>query len=541
MPALNSTHRIVRQTAATAVAVVLGSGTVQEWPEMVTSVLACLDGQGSGAILEGCCDLVLKLLEDYPGEMDARLPGTGKPLSEQLIPGLVGVIGGAHEARIKRLALEALRVLAQAGCQGLTEPNVQSYRDALFRLALDTSQAAVRAPVCQGLVLLLRIRPDVLERDIHSIAQYMFQETQSQDQDTALSACEFWSAYCEHQLPPDTLRPLLPALIGVLLRHMCYEPDHEDVLEAEAAEAGQEREEELRPHMPKGSTFSAEDEGEDGAGEGHGQQEEDEGEREYNLRQSSAYALDQLAQVFGDELLPPLMPQVQERLQSRRWQDKEAAILALGAVINGCFSGLMPHVPEVVSMLIPMLAPEQHPCIRKISCWTAGRYSEFVVRRIFEGHSEAPGQLDSLLQALGSRMADHNSLVQQAACSGLAMLAEGSGGALTSRLPALVQVCQWALGAYSRRSLRGLYDAIAAICGNDALGAALGSDRALCGQLLDPLLQRLAATQDLDRELIPLLECIGTVASGVGSAFDQAAKVRDQCLPWLPCPGAACL
>jgi transportin-1 len=40
--------------------------------------------------------------------------------------------------------------------------------------------------------------------------------------------------------------------------------------------------------------------------------------------------------VFGDDLLPVLMPIVEGRLANEDWRARESAILALGAVAEGC-------------------------------------------------------------------------------------------------------------------------------------------------------------------------------------------------------------
>ncbi|XP_068661894.1 transportin-1-like [Aristolochia californica] len=60
----------------------------------------------------------------------------------------------------------------------------------------------------------------------------------------------------------------------------------------------------------------------------------------WNLRKCSAAVLDLLSNVFGDEILPTLVPLIQEG---------EAAVLAFGAVGEGCINGLYPHLPEVMS------------------------------------------------------------------------------------------------------------------------------------------------------------------------------------------------
>lgn len=49
----------------------------------------------------------------------------------------------------------------------------------------------------------------------------------------------------------------------------------------------------------------------------------------------SAAALDVLAVVFGEDLLPVLLPILKETLFHQEWEIKESGILALGAIAEG--------------------------------------------------------------------------------------------------------------------------------------------------------------------------------------------------------------
>ena len=76
--------------------------------------------------------------------------------------------------------------------------------------------------------------------------------------------------------------------------------------------------------------------------------------------------------------------------QGKDWRARESAILALGAISEGCHRGLMPYLGELVSMLAPQLH-DLRPLVRSISCWTLSRYSSWLV----EGGKQpnSPGQL----------------------------------------------------------------------------------------------------------------------------------------------------
>lgn len=58
---------------------------------------------------------------------------------------------------------------------------------------------------------------------------------------------------------------------------------------------------------------------------------------DWNLRKCSAAALDMLANVFREDLLPVLVPILKETLFHQSWEIKESGILALGAIAEGTY------------------------------------------------------------------------------------------------------------------------------------------------------------------------------------------------------------
>jgi len=70
----------------------------------------------------------------------------------------------------------------------------------------------------------------------------------------------------------------------------------------------------------------------------------------------------------------------QERLAQAEWRLRESAILALGAVAEGCSAGLVGMAPQIVRALLPVLA-DPRPLVRSIACWTLGRYCKWLFPR----------------------------------------------------------------------------------------------------------------------------------------------------------------
>lgn len=62
-----------------------------------------------------------------------------------------------------------------------------------------------------------------------------------------------------------------------------------------------------------------------------------------------------LSTTFGDELFGVLYPHIRNQLTGAEWRSREASILALGAVSEGCHTALMPSLPDIVALLVPLV------------------------------------------------------------------------------------------------------------------------------------------------------------------------------------------
>lgn len=77
------------------------------------------------------------------------------------------------------------------------------------------------------------------------------------------------------------------------------------------------------------------------------QQEDDDGFdfSAWTLRKCSASALDSISELFRDELLPILIPLLQEKMKvADHWAKQECIILAIGAVAKGCYRGMKDYI-----------------------------------------------------------------------------------------------------------------------------------------------------------------------------------------------------
>ena len=237
----------------------------------------------------------------------------------------------------------------------------------------------------------------------------MLLSTQDGDINVALDACEFWLTLAEQPICKEVLTPHLSRLIPILMQKMKYSELDIALLKGDVEEDEMipDKEEDIKPRFYRSKTHAQprmdesenNDEDED---ESDDDDDCDGGNSEWNLRKCSAAALDLLANVFHDELLPVVLHILRETLFHQDWVTKEAAVLALGAIAEGehsqsyitatcinkpfgslfagCMLGIIQHLHELIPYLITCLG-DKKALVRSITCWTLSRYSHWVVQQ----------------------------------------------------------------------------------------------------------------------------------------------------------------
>ena len=284
------------------------------------------------------------------------------------------------------------------------------------------------------------------------------------------------------------------------------------------------------------------DDGDDDDDDGfYDDDDDDEDASQWNLRKCSAAALDTLANSYGSLLFQHLLPLLKELLSASAtpaaasssssassaaypelWVLRESAILALGAVAEGCFDAIQPHLHELIPYLLSFLQ-DKKPLVRSITCWTLSRYSRWVVLQ-----AEGERFFTPLLEGLLASVLDGNKKVQEAACSAFATFEEEAGSRLQPHLARILHFLMHAFRQYQQRNMLILYDAIGTLA--ESVGAALNAPDCIT-ILMPPLMQRWHDIPDDDRAIFPLFECLTSVSTALGPGFlPYATPVFQRCL-----------
>ncbi|XP_013773249.1 transportin-1-like isoform X1 [Limulus polyphemus] len=497
---------LIRATVGILITTIAYKGELTNWTELLPRLCQMLDSEDYN-VCEGAFGALQKICEDSAEVLDSE--ALDRPLNI-LIPKFLQFFKHSSP-KIRSHAIACVNQFIISRTQILMM-HIDQFLENLFHLASD-EDPEVRKNVCRALVMLLEVRMDRLIPHMHSIIEYMLMRTQDSDDGVALEGCEFWLSLAEQPICKDALTPHLPRLIPVLVRGMKYSEIDIILLkgDVEDDEMIPDREEDIKPRFHKSKTHSQkhmDDNVEEDADSEDGL-DDDNSLSDWNLRKCSAAALDVLANVLHEELLPVLLPILKETLFHQDWEIKESGILALGAIAEGCMNGMVPHLPELVPYLITCLN-DKKALVRSITCWTLSRYSHWIVGQPHDMF------LKPLMTELLKRVLDPNKRVQEAACSAFATLEEEACTELVPYLAFILETLVFAFNKYQHKNLLILYDAIGTLA--DSVGHHLNKQEYI-NLLMPPLIQKWNVLKDDDKDLFPLLECLSSVATALQSGF----------------------
>ncbi|KAI9834009.1 MAG: hypothetical protein M1826_005914 [Phylliscum demangeonii] len=547
----------IRNLAGNVITEVVRQGGVLGWQQLLPELLAMVDnadGRLVAGAQEGAMSALAKVCDDNKKALDRDYQGQ-RPLNV-IVPKLLSFTSSPLP-KVRASALGCLNVFIPSKSPVVTLA-LDAILERLFQLANDPGDD-VRRNVCRAIVLIVEIQPEKIAPYMGGLVDYILtQQANQDDPDLALDAAEFWLCVGEHDTLRAGLGPYLPKVIPALLQSMVYSQDEIMMLEGASDDADEEdKAEDIKPKFastkaaritaaggakeaPPGAESASNGtaaalnaaiaEADDNLSEGEideydlGDGDEDP-EDKWNLRKCSAAALDVLASVFHDQIFDITLPYLKENLRHSDWPQREAAVLALGAVAEGCMDVVTPHLPELVPYLISLLA-DREAVVRQITCWTLGRYSGWAAQL------EVPAQratfFEPMVEGLLTKMLDNNKRVQEAGASAFATLEEKATTKMIPYCEPIVRQFVHCFAKYQDRNMFILYDCVQTLA--EHVGPALAAP-AMVDLLMPALIERWNKVDDHARELFPLLECLSYVAMALGGAFTPfALPVFGRCM-----------
>jgi hypothetical protein len=534
---LQDSNAQMRGHAGNVITEIVRQGGIMGWAQVLSDLLALVsnaNGNTGSHGQEGAMSALLKICEDSKKALDQDYQGQ-RPLNF-IFPKLLEFTA-SPSAKVRSDALAAINLFIPDKPQAVTS-NIDPLMQHLFQLASDSSDE-VRKHVCRSFVHIADIAPEKIVPHMEGLVDYMVtQQRNVENADLALDAAEFWLCVGEHDKLRDCLGPYLPKIVPVLLESMVYGEDDVLRLEGEKEDAElEDREQDIKPTFAtsKAGRLTATTNGDasstngrallpsddDDLSEGEIDDYDDDDsigdpEEQWNLRKCSAAALDVLASVFHEPVFAATLPYLKDNLNHAEWPNREAAVLALGAIAEGCMTVVEPHLPMLTPFLISLLN-DTEPVVRQITCWSLGRYSGWA------SHLDENGKQQffvPMMDGILKRMLDNNKRVQEAASSAFANLEEKANSQLKQYCPVIVRQFVECFDKYKDRNMFILYDCVQTLA--EHVGPALARED-LVNMLMPALIQRWNKVSDQSREMFPLLECLSYVATALGPFFTPFA------------------
>jgi len=530
---LSDSNGLIRSYAGNVVTELIRQTGFRDWPEALPQLLGMVtnqDGQVPVSAQEGAMGAMLKVCEDNKKALNKNVGG--QRAVDYVILKLFEAMTSPLPV-VKWKAIASLCIFVVEKSEYLLR-NLDDFMTRLFALATDPSDD-VRKHICRAIVQLVEVAPAKVAPHMDGLVGFVLAQQKSEDdEELALDAAEFWLCVGEDKNLQGMLGPYLPSIVPVLLESMIYSEEDVQRLEDEAEDADKEdRLQDIKPQFASskagknisgnnaasGQVLEQEDL-EDGEIEDFvDDDDEDDPEDVWNLRKCSAAALDVFANAFHEPVFQVTLPYLKENLQHAEWPHREAAVLAIGAIADGCMDVVSPSLPDLIPFLVGLLQ-DANPVVRQITCWSLGRYSGWAA------HLDEAGKekfflpiMDGILQ----RMLDGNKRVQEAAASAFANLEERSGTELENPRYCEVIARQFAecFEKYKDRNMFILYDCVQTLA--EHVGSTLQSPE-LVHTLMPSLIKRWEKVSNDSLEIFPLHECLSYVAGALGNTFAPYAE-----------------
>ncbi|XP_072978367.1 importin subunit beta-1-like [Typha angustifolia] len=377
-----------RSTASQVIAKVAGIDLPQkQWPELIHSLLSNIH-QLQPHVKQATLDTLGYLCEEVSPQVVDQA---------QVNKILTAVVQGMNASEASTdVRLSATRALYNALGFAQTNFSNDMERDYIMRVVCEATlshEVKIRQAAFECLVAISSAYYDKLASYMQDIFNLTAKAVKEDDESVALQAIEFWSSICDEEVDildeyggeftADSdipcfyfIKQALPALVPMLLETLLKQEEDQD---------------------------------------------QDEGA--WNLAMAGGTCLGLVARTVGDDIVPLVMPFIEESIAKPDWRQREAATYAFGSILEGPSPDkLMPIVNVALNFMLTALMKDPNNQVKDTTAWTLGRIFEFLHGSTVE--IITPGNCQQILTVLLQSMKDVPNVAEKA-CGALYFLAQG--------------------------------------------------------------------------------------------------------------------
>ncbi|CAM9411941.1 unnamed protein product [Ectocarpus sp. 6 AP-2014] len=341
---MQTLHSPVAGPRSTAALIVGKMGAIElpqdKWPELLPTLLGNVTGEFEERVKVATLQALGYMCDDWePEDMN-------EGQSNQI---LTCIVDGMRPDRPPAIRGAAARALINSLDFTRSNFETQQERDVIMQVVCEATQCAdanVRKAAYEAIWTIATLYYDRLQAYMQPLFELTLETIRKDQEDVALNAMEFWSSLCDEELE--------------IMDENAYErePGTSRVSQNYVKLA-------LKSLMPVVlETLSKQDE--DSADD----------LEHWDLAKAGATCLRLIAQLVDDDVVDQMVPFVTENIQSANWRQREAAVMAFGAVLEGpTVEKLSPLVQSAMPILIGLMR-DPHVMVKDSATWTIGKICE---------------------------------------------------------------------------------------------------------------------------------------------------------------------
>ncbi|XP_057838410.1 importin subunit beta-1 [Cryptomeria japonica] len=439
----------------------------QEWPELVVVLLGNMSspvGEKQATLKQATLETLGYVCEEISSDVLAQ---------DQVNSILTAVVQGMNTTDGNNdVCLAATRALYNALDFAQTNFENEMERNYIMRVICETTLSAdvrIRQAAFECLVSISSIYYEKLAPYMQDIFRITAKAVKSDEEPVALQAIEFWSSICDEEIEIQEeyggdfsgdseishfhfIKQALPALVPLLLETLTKQ-----------------------------------------------EEDQDQEEGSWNLAMAGGTCLGLVARTVGDDVVPLVMPYVQENISKPDWRCREAATYAFGSILEGpSLEKLSPLVNMALSFILNAMKDENNQ-VKDSTAWTLSRIFEFLHGPTVQTPIITPANLQPIIVVLLESIKDTPNVAEKV-CGALYFLAQGyeQAGSSSPLSPFLADIIGALLATAERKDasdsrLRtSAYETL-----NEIVRCSTAETANIIVQLLPVILGKLAQTLEL--------------------------------------------
>ncbi|KAK8679845.1 hypothetical protein V6N13_108809 [Hibiscus sabdariffa] len=387
---LSSPASDARSTASQVIAKVAGIELPQkQWPELISSLLSNvhqLPAHAKQATLETLGYLCEEVSPDVIDQDQVN------KILTAVIQGMSASEGNTDVRLAATKALYNALGFAQANFSNDME------RDYIMRVVCEATlspEVRIRQAAFECLVSISSTYYEKLAPYIQDIFNITAKAVKEDEEPVALQGIELWSSICDEEIDileeyggdftGDSdipcfyfIKQALPALVPMLLETLLKQEEDQD---------------------------------------------QDEGA--WNIAMAGGTCLGLVARTVGDDIVPLVVPFIEENITKPDWRQREGATYAFGSILEGPSpEKLTPLVNVALNFMLSALTKDPNSHVKDTTAWTLGRIFEFLHGSAVASPIITPANCQQIVTVLLQCMKDTPNVAEKA-CGALYFLAQG--------------------------------------------------------------------------------------------------------------------